>query len=752
MRRLLHSKELAATSGPATLRGLVGTFALLIVLILGAPAAATAQVPTPEEARRLIQENPELVRQRLQESGLTDAEIRAQLAAAGLPTSVLDPFLTNDTSASLAPVDGSALAALQLLGVVVEGVDGLEIVEEIRGLQQEEQADSPVFPIFGHDIFSRATSQFQPLMSGPVSEEYVLGPGDQLLAVMTGDVQLAQQVTVGRDGAVVVPVVGRIPVANLTIGEARVVFRERYADFYSGIGRGTAELNVTITELRAIQVYVTGSVTQPGAYQLSSVATITNALYAAGGPTSLGNLRAVRVERRQGEPQSLDLYPYLLSGDISGDVTLREGDVVFVPPRARRVQLHGAVSRPAEYEITTGERLADVIRAGNGFAPAADRSRLTIHRVTRPADRGPGIGDRRAIDLALIPSTDSASSDFVGGVLVPDVGLQDGDSIVIDRVLDLADGFYVTIGGMVAQPDTFPWREGLTLRELMLLARGPTVGADLRQAEVTRLPDARSTGELADRLLVPMDSSYLTQRSPDGRYRGPPGIAFPPAGSAPEFTLTPYDQVVILRQPEFEMPQSVKITGEVSVPGEYTLLTKDDRVTDLIERAGSILENGYLEGARLYRSIDNMGRIDLNLPQAILNPTSVENVLLQPGDSLHIPTYTPTVVIRGAVNSPGGVLYREGQDFDYYIAAAGGFRSNADKGRTSVRLANGLARTRSKFLFWSSYPTPDAGSEIFVPTKDPQGGTDVVALTTGLVSVLGTITTLVIVIVNNTGS
>lgn len=718
---------------------------------LATPFGIVSQVPDLATARQMLAENPELVRQRLQESGLTDAEIRSRLAAAGLPTNALDGFLSGSSGGAPA-VDASAFSALQLLGVTQIGLDGLEIVDQVQGMQEAVTVESDGFPIFGHDVFSRATSQFQPLMSGPVSDEYVLGPGDQLLAVVTGDVQIVEPLQIGRDGAVVVPTVGRIPLANLTLGQARLLFRDRFAAFYSGLDRGTAELNLSISELRAIQVYVTGSVTQPGAYQLSSVATVTNALYAAGGPTALGNLRGVRVESRQGESHTLDLYPYLLTGDISGDRTLSEGDVIFVPPRQTRVSLHGAVSRPAAYEVADGEGLADVLRAANGFAPRANRSRVTIHRVVRPADRGPGLGDRSAIDLALVPSEDPTAPNHVGGVLIPEIGLQDGDSIVVGAVVDLEDGFYVTITGMVAQPNRFPWREGMTLRDLMLLARGPTVGADLRQAEVTRLPDQRASGELADRIVVPLDSSYLSQRSPDGRYEGPPGVAFPPAGSAPEFALAPYDQVLVLRQPEFEMPRSVKITGEVSVPGEYTLLTKDDRVTDLVSRAGNVLDNGYLEGAQLYRSEQSMGRIDLQLRAALADPASDENVLLQPGDSLHIPTYTPTVVVRGAVNSQVTVLYREGQDFDYYISAAGGFRYDADKGRTSVRFANGLARTRSKFLFWSSYPTPDAGSTISVPTKDPDSGIDPVQLTTSLVSVLGTITTLVIVIVNNTGS
>lgn len=719
------------------------------ILFLSVPLSLQAQVPSASDAERILRENPELIRTRLAESGLTESEIRARLSALGLPTNALDGLLAGG---SVAPaLDTSALTALQALGVIVPGADGLEIVDTISGLRSAPEADSTAFPVFGHDMFTRASTQFQPLLSGPVSDDYQLGPGDQLVLILTGEAELAHELVVTREGAVVIPSVGRIAVANLTMTEVRALFRQRLAGFYSGIRRGTTSVNLTIAELRTIQVYVTGEIKQPGAYQLSSVATVTNALYAAAGPTQRGNLRDVRISRRDGENATLDLYPYLLEGDVGGDITLEQGDVVFIPPRRRRVQLHGAVGRPAAYDLTDSEGLYEALIAAAGFAPQANRARITVHRVVRPSDRGPGLGDRAAIDLGLTASNDADAPNQLGGVIIPPIDLQDGDSIVVDGVPALSDGFFVTVTGMVAQPDTFPWREGMTIRDVVNLARGPIVGADLREAEVSRMPDQRALGELADRLRVPLDSSYLTQQSPNGVYVGPPGVPFPPAGSSPEFELLPYDQVLILRQPDFEMPQSVVVTGEVSVPGRYTLLTKDDRVTDLIDRAGAILENGYPAGAQLYRPLNQMGRIDLDLVAALANNESDENVLLQPGDSLHIPTYTPTVVVRGAVNSQVTVLYRPDQDFDYYIAAAGGFRYDADKGRTSVRFANGLARTRSKFLLWSSYPKPDAGSVITVPTEDPTGGIDAVALTTGLVSVIGTITTLIIVIVNNTG-
>lgn len=723
----------------------------LAFFLAGVPTTLVAQLPTPLEAQRLLQQNPNLIRQRIQASGMSQAEIRARLTAAGLPASALDQFLAGGELDMENAFNPEAVRGLQTLGLAVQTADGVELIEPQTGMQPEQVADSLEvgFPIFGHRAFRRATTQFQPLLSGPVPDEYRIGPNDLLLLLVTGEVEAAHDLLVTREGFVVVPEVGRISVANLTMAEARTLMRQRLASSYSGIERGTTTVGLSITELRTIQVYVIGEVRQAGAYQLASVATVTNALYAAGGPTDLGNLRDVRIRRRAGADASLDLYDYLLDGDTSGDVTLEQGDVVFVPVERRRVGIHGAVGRPAFYDLAEAEGLERVLTAAGGFASNADRKRITIHRVVRPGERGPGLGERVAIDLGLSASSDPAAFGHVGGVVVPPIELQDGDSIVVDSVPGLFEGYYVTISGSVARPNVFPWSEGMTLRDLMDLARGPIVGADLREAEVSRLPDQRDAGELAERLRVPLDSSYLSQRDANGRFVGPPGVTFPPAGASPEFELSPYDHVQIHRQPDFEMMTSVTISGEVSVPGQYTLMSKNDRVTDLLDRAGTILDTGYPEGARLYRSQDDLGRVDLNLPAALEQPGSTEDIVLQPGDSLHIPIYSPTVEVTGAVNSPVTVLYREGQDFDYYVEAAGGLRRDADRGRAVVRYANGLAQTPDRFMLWSSYPEPGPGSTVTIPAKDPADRIDARGLIGDLVAITGSLTTVILLIVRN---
>jgi protein involved in polysaccharide export with SLBB domain len=696
----------------------------------------------------MLQEDPGRIRQLLLGSGMTTDEIRARLRAAGYPEAALDQFLEVGPLDSIPALDPNAIGALGALGVAVETPDGVQLVPLQSGLRTREILEDSLeaFPIFGMDVFNRATSQFQPLLFAPPPDDYRMGPGDQLVVVLTGEVEATHEVEVTREGFITMPNVGQVSVANLTLGELRVLLRTRFGRAYSGIARGTTNVSVSVARLRTNQIYVTGEVTQPGAYQLASVATVTNALYAAGGPTELANLRTVRVQRRNGQVDLLDLYPYLLDGDTSGDVVLGQGDVVFVPLRGRRVQVHGAVIRPAFYELAEAEDLYDVLSAAGGFAPEALRDRLTVFRILRPSERGPGLAQRQAIDLELRPTTDDNGMRQLGGVMIPPIGLQDGDSIVVDSVPALEDSYYVTIAGTVRSPGRFPWHEGMTIRELVGLARGPTVGADLREAEVSRMPVQRQNGQLAERTRVPLDSSYLSLRDTAAPFRGPAGVAFPAAGTSPEFELEPFDEVLILQQPGFGMPESVVLTGEVSIPGTYTLLTQTDRVADLIARAGGILDTGHTDGARLIRKEDDLGRIDLDLVAALEDPAGNENLILQHGDSLHIPEYSPTVVVRGAVNSPVTVMYRPGEGLDYYIGNAGGYRSDADKGGVSVRYANGSARTRSRFLFFSSYPEPGPGSEVLVPVEPTGEGDGWVTIVGPALSAVGSIVALIIAV------
>jgi protein involved in polysaccharide export with SLBB domain len=711
---------------------------VLVIALAALTPGLAAQQPSAAQVQQALQQQPglgDVVRSRIAQSGLSADQIRARLSASGYPSTLLDAYLTTGATPGSAPApDAQALAALQALGLPASST---QLLPFDTGLVRSVRAGAPS-DVFGVDVFQRTTTQFLPLLSGPVPADYKLGPGDNLVLILTGDVELSYSLPVTREGFILIPQVGQVHVANLTLDQLRDVLYTRLGRVYSGVKRtanATTRFDVTVANVRANQIYVVGEVAQPGAYQISSLGTVFTALYAAGGVTERARLRGVEVQRNGKTVATLDLYDYLLRGDVRSDIRLETGDVIFVPMHLARVRVSGAVLRPAVYETKPGETLSDMIKAAGGFRPDAAQQRLKVERILPADTRGAQTTARVTINVPM-----------VNGV-VPPFALEDGDSVQVDALSDASEQYTVAITGMVQQPGSYPWRPGMTLRQLMTLARGPKIGVDLRDAEIARLPGDRSKGQLATTVRVPLDSSYLFAGADStARYVGPPGVAFPAAGSAADVPLEPYDNVLIFRQPDFELQRVVTITGEVMYPGTYALKTKDDRLADLVQRAGGLTPRAYPEGIRFVRATDGRGRINIDLPKALRDHGARDNVIMQPGDSVRIPEYQASVRVTGAVNSPGSVLYRKGGSLDYYLSAAGGFAPNAEKGQVSVRYANGEVRTRRRSLLFSSNPAPGPGAEVYVPAKDPNAPhTDTVALFGAIAQILASTVAIIVI-------
>jgi protein involved in polysaccharide export with SLBB domain len=712
-------------------------------------------LPPPSQAQaaleQALQQNPALVtqiRNRLLQSGMSPEQVRARLQAAGYPPTLLDAFMGGDTlSGTSTRVSVDQVAAIQALGLVPISVNLVNLPIDtgfIRAVRAARARPESATQVFGVDAFRRTTTQFLPLLSGPVPPDYKLGSGDQLVLIMTGDVEVSHSLSVTREGFILIPQVGQVFVSNLTLDQLRSVLYTRLSRVYSGVRRAnpTTHFDVSVANVRANQVYVTGEANQPGAYQISSLGTALTALYAAGGVTDRADVRQVLIRRNGQVVDTLDLYDYLLSGDTHSDKRLETGDVVFVPAHGMRAQVTGAVSRPAIYAIKHGEHLSDVLHAAGGFRPDAALTRVTIFRFLPIAERRQPPLARGAIDIALAPA-DSGNA-AIGSVAVPTVTLEDGDSIVVDSLPPLSAQYTVGIAGMVNKPGVFPWRPGMTLRDLMLLARGPKIGAYLKEAEVARLPTDRSAGQLATTVRVSLDSTYLIDRDSLGRYIGPPGLPFAASGAA-EVPLEPFDNVLVLRQPDFDYQRTVTVLGEIRYPGVYSLQTKNDRLSEVIARAGGLTAQAYPDGIRFIRTQNDVGRINVDLIRALHETSGSANLILQPGDSIYLPEYQPSVKVSGAVNSPGSVLWRRGADLGYYLSAAGGFAQRADKGGVSVRFANGEVRTRGHGLFHGD-PKPGPGSEVFVPAEDPTAHkTDYVALLGAIAQILASALTIAVV-------
>jgi polysaccharide biosynthesis/export protein len=821
--------------------------------------------PTPEQAQELLRTRPELVQQlqqRLQASGLTAEQVRARLRAEGYPESLLDAYLPGGrlrTAADTASA-GTLVDAIEALGIsdstdveLMREVAGLRtfgndtipgdslreplrdtLRDTVRGARRDTSrlrarrdsalADSG-FTIFGLDLFRNRTGLFDPNTAGPVDANYRLGPGDRLVLILTGDVELAHQLEVTREGFIVIPQVGQLYVANLTLAQLEDLLFTRLGRVYSGVRRGagaTTRFSLSVARLRSNQVYVVGDVARPSSYRVSSAGTALTAVYAAGGPTTTGSLRRVEIRRGGRTVSTLDVYDYLLRGDASRDVRLETGDVVFVPPNQGRVRVAGSVLRPATYEMLPGESLADVIRAAGGLRPTASQRRIQIERVLPPAQRngvgrdrvvlevspgdptGPGprvpiepgdvvrvfdvptrVANRiRVLGNVWTPGTQGLTpgarlsdalraagglkpDSYLGQVLVSrlrpdstremlraglrdttgaainDIPLREDDEIRVFSVSEFRPDRYVAIGGAVRKGGRFAFREGMTLRDLVLLGGGLHESALLNEAEIARLPVDRRNGVTAQAFRVPLDSSFLFERGPDGRYFGPPGI---PAsrGPTPDVRLQPYDNVLILRQPDFALQRLVVLGGEVRYPGRYALRNKVERLTDLIARAGGLTSEAYPEGIEFFRNRQRLGRVGVDLPSALRNARHRDNLILVDGDSVIIPPFSAVVTITGAVNAPVAVTYSPGRDLDYYIRAAGGPTQKGDATRAYVTQPNGKLESKEKRRFLpDGVPVPRPGSKVVVPEREPTNGGNLPQLIALFAQVAGTLAAVV---------
>src|SRR5437660_2038908 len=392
-----HSARSSSLRGVVD-RPVLALAALCSVLLVLPTLVAGQNPPPPAQAAAALQQavsqNPglaDVIRQRIGQSGLTADQVRGRLQASGYPPNLLDAYLGAQTPGQASPVPGAQeLAAIQSLGVPGIASAG-EILPVDTGLVRAVARGKS--GVFGVEVFQRTTTQFLPLLAGPVPADYKLGPGDQLVLILTGDVELAYTLQVTREGFILIPQVGQLFVSNLTLDQLRDLLYTRLGRVYSGVRRNptaTTRCDVTVANVRANQIYVVGEVNQPGAYQISSLGTVLTALYAAGGITDRADMRAVSVRRDGKAVATLDLYDYLLRGDVRHDVRLETGDVVFVPVHGPRAQITGAVRRPAIYELAGGVSLASLIEDAGGFRPDAQLKRLSVFRLLPASARGTG--------------------------------------------------------------------------------------------------------------------------------------------------------------------------------------------------------------------------------------------------------------------------------------------------------------------------------------------------------------------------
>jgi polysaccharide biosynthesis/export protein len=817
----------------------------LAVSAFAAPAPAAAQQrdtttraePDTARIRRLLEErfgrgfsNQEML-ERLRTSGLTRAQVRTRLQALGYDPGIADEYfdiIEGRGEVMEGTAQRSFVEALARVGLTTPGFPDLfadSLYADSLGADTLDADSMPRRPreieVFGLEFFRQGRDSFQPTVAGPVDPGYRLGPGDELALIITGDVEAAYDLRVSPEGIIVIPDVGQVSVNGLTLAQLEDVLYNRLGRVYSGISRSieaTTRFAISTGRLRMNQVFLTGELQSPGAYQVSAAATVFNALYRAGGPTEDGTFRSVTVARAGGGTVNVDLYDYLIYGDGRSDVRVEHNDRIFVPPAGTQVRIEGSVQRPAIYEIRGSEGLRAVLAFAGGLDADAVVSSIQIERILPPGERQPGnVRTLRNVNLDQLFLTEDEFALNDGDVITvfavsaeitnrvwltgevrqpgkyewsPGVTLQevldraegvterayaprihiyrlneenntrslvrvpltgpngdaadailaDGDSVVVLSREELVNPQTVRIEGYVKEPGEYTLAQGMTLKDLILAARGFELGAYVLEAEVSRMPNPLQRSDTTAVVTrIPLDAPFAVFDN------GVDGNQIPIwAPDSAEFVLHNADRVFIRKAPGFDEPRQVIVTGEVLLPGRYILETREERFADLIQRVGGLTETAYAEGMHVVRE----GRIiAAELDQALEQPTDRANILLEAGDSIHVPALDPTVVVTGAVTFDARVLHRPGANLGYYINQAGGYADTADRDRTTVTYKNGERSAVRSFLLMDRAPDIEPGSIIFVPAKPAtEGGFNWDQFLSRTLTALSTAATLIIAI------
>jgi protein involved in polysaccharide export with SLBB domain len=693
--------------------------------------------------------------------------------------------------------------------------------------------------IFGADLFKNGKLSFEPDLRMATPKSYVIGPDDELLIDLTGDNEANYRLKVSTEGFINLQYVGRVSVGGLTIEQAISKLRTSMGKTYPGLRSGRTDVAINLGNIRSIKVTLLGEVVKPGSYTLPSLATVFNALYASGGPNENGSFRKIQVVRNNRVVSTIDIYDFLLNGIQKSNIRLQDQDVINIPVYERRIEVAGEVKRPGYFEVLPSESVRNVLKFTGGFGPEAYSATIKVlqntskeRRITdvqaqdfdtyRPAngdkfiveailDRfenrveiagavfrpGPyeldkGLTLKTLIEKAaglkedafltrgyisrLNPDNSASLVSFdLGAILkgtTADIPLQREDKVTISSIFDLREEYKVTIQGEVRAPGTFNYAEPMSLEALIQLAGGFREGASAQRIEISRRVTnsdiTSASAKTAEVFNVDVSKDLSIQTN--------------------GFVLKPFDIVSVRSSEGYQVQKRVRLEGEVLYPGTYTISRKDERLSEVIKRAGGLTPLAYVDGASLKRteaqdtkttdslerrkedrakilnlqrlkeagatdtaSIDkdiNVLRSDLvgiNLEKILRKPLSREDLILEDGDVIRIPKQLQTVRITGEVLQPNSIVFNQGKSFGDYIKGAGGYTYNAYKKGAYIVYSNGSVQAASKFLFFNNYPKIKAGSEIFVPKRafrERLTTSGLIGLSTGIASMAAIIITL----------
>ena len=650
--------------------------------------------------------------------------------------------------------------------------------------------------VFGRDIFNNKELSFEPNMNIATPQRYVLGPGDNVIIDVYGASQKTFNAVVSPDGEVTIEDFGPIKVSGLTVEQANAKVRSLLGARYS-----SSKTKLTVGQTKTMMVNVMGEVKVPGTYTLSAFATVFHALYMAGGINDLGTLRNIKVYRQNRLVTVVDIYDYILNGKLTGNIRLMDNDVIVVGPYDCLVTISGKVKRPMIYEMKKSESVGSIIKYAGGFTGDAYTKAVRLLRKTgreysvfnigefdinsfhladgdsigvdsiinryenmveikgaifRPGmynigkdinsvrtliEHAEGLTEEAFTNRAIIHRMKSdrtleVIAVDVKGIMdgsVADVPLKKNDVLFIPTKSEMQTKRTITIHGEVNYPGMYVYADHETLEDFILQAGGLKDKASIIKVDVARRilnPKAITTDSvIAKTYTFALKEGFVID--------GTPG-----------FELQPFDEVYVRKSPGYSHQQNIQVEGNVMFAGTYTLSSKNERLSDIIKKAGGVTDLAYVPGARLERRITpderlrmqtvikmaqmqsgkkdslDMKKLDLGdtyyvgieLDKALKEPGGDADLVLREFDRIIVPEYNGTVKISGDVMYPNTVAYEKGRKAGWYINQAGGWGNRAKKSHTYIVYMNGTVAK----VGHNAKVRP--GCEIIVPSKPESSG------------------------------
>ncbi len=658
--------------------------------------------------------------------------------------------------------------------------------------------------IFGAELFSNANLTFQPNLKIPTPRNYVLGVGDEIEADIFGFSEAKYALKVSEEGLIRIPYVSPVKVNGLTFEDAEKKIKQSLIKIYPEILTGKTSVQLSLGQIRTIRITLIGEVVKPGTYDVSSLTSMANALYLSGGPNDNGSFRNIQLIRNGKLITTFDLYDFLLKGDLTNNKRLEDDDIIKVSPYQVRVELKGAIKRPAVFEMKPTETLGTLINYTGGFTDEAYKQSFRLIRIgndekeikTIPFENYPAF-QLNSGDVVIIDSISNRYKNRIsieGAIFHPgeysldvtvnlknllskavlkenaflkrglirrlkddfipemldfnvldvlqgkiEIPLKREDSIHIYSISELQEKYTVNIAGEVNNVGSFNYTDSMKLQDLVLLAGGFKEGASAKKIDISRRIKSDSLNEKDSIKYAVIKTITLNKNLISSQ-------------TLQQFTLFPYDQVNVRKDPSYMEQISVFIQGEVLYPGEYVLQSKNETLSDLVTRAGGINSTAYPSNAILLRNtfrdkvektmaqiktynvntqdkdstskeiinseIDNPRQIvNIHLDKALEQPHSAQDLILENSDILRVPKFKETIQTFGGVYFPRKILYEKGMSFKRIINESGGFLINAGKRNSYVQYANGEVSSTKRFLFFKKYPHIKPGCEVYVPLK-----------------------------------